>query len=103
VNSARARDGCKEFLQVFDVCTIAVDGSTRGASDKRNIPVLIARVLPYTSPAPKITTYRYKCPTNVGFLAKTQDRSGLDCKPNLTGTLMGIDIASTDESKVKCE
>jgi hypothetical protein len=73
VNSARAGDGYKEFLQVFDVCMIAVDGNTRGATDKRNIPVLFTQVVPYTSPATKITTYRYMCLTKVGFLAKTKD------------------------------
>jgi hypothetical protein len=60
--------------------------------------VLITQVVPYTNPVTKITTYRYKCLTKVGCLAKTQDRSVLDFKPNLTGTLMGIDVASTDVS-----
>jgi len=32
----------------------------------------------------------------VGFLAKEQDRSVLDYMPNLTGTLMGIGVASAD-------
>jgi hypothetical protein len=59
VNSGRAADGGKEFLQAFDVCMIAVDGNTRGATAKRNIPVLITQIVPYTSPATKITTYRY--------------------------------------------
>jgi hypothetical protein len=77
---------------------IAVDGNTRGATDKRNIPVLITQIVPYTSPATKITTYRYKCLTKVGFLSKNQDRSVLDYKPNLTGTFMGIDAASADVS-----
>jgi hypothetical protein len=71
----RATDGYKELLKDFDVCSIAVDGNTRGVTDKRNIPVLITQVVPYTSPATKITTYRYKGLKKVGFLAKTQDRS----------------------------
>jgi hypothetical protein len=98
VNRARAVDGFKKFLQVFDVCMIAVDGNTTCSTDKRKIPVLITQIVPYTSPATKITTYRYKCLTKVGFLSKTQDRSVLDYKPNLTGNLMGMDVASTDVS-----
>jgi hypothetical protein len=76
VNSTRAADGYKEFLQVFDVCTIAVDGNTRGATDKRSIPVVIAA---------KITNCRYKCLTKVGYLVKTQERSFLEYKLQLTG------------------
>jgi hypothetical protein len=76
---------------------ISCRGNTRDAPDKRNIPVLITQV-PYTTPATKITTYRYKCLTKVGFMAKTQNRSVLDYKPYLTGTLMGIDVASPDAS-----
>ncbi len=73
MSSARAADGYKEFLQVFNVCTIAVDGNIRGATDKRNIPVLVTQIVPYTSPVTKITTYRYKYLTKVGFLAKPQE------------------------------
>jgi len=67
VNSASAADSYKEFLHVFDVCTIAMDGNKRG-TDKRNIPVLITQIIPYTSTATKISTYRYKCLTKVGYL-----------------------------------
>jgi hypothetical protein len=88
VSSARAADGYKAFLQVFDACMIAVDGSTRGATDRSNIHVLITQIVPCTSPATKITTKRYKCLTKVRFMAKTQDRSVLDYKPNLTGALI---------------
>jgi len=98
VNSTRAAD-YKGFLQVFDVCTIAMNGNTRGATDKRCIAVLITQVVPYTSPTTKATTYRYTWLTKVGYLARNQDWSDLDYKPNLTGTLMGIDAASADGSK----
>jgi hypothetical protein len=63
VNSARAPDGYKELLQVFDVCTIAVDENTKGTTDKRHIPVLITQIVLYTSPATKISckNSRQKC------------------------------------------
>jgi len=98
VNSTRAADGNKELLQVFDVCMIAVDGSTRGTTDKKNIAVLITQIVPHTSPATKITTYRYQCLTKVGYLAKTQDISVLEYKSQLTGTFMGIHVTMGDVS-----
>jgi hypothetical protein len=66
---------------MFLMSAQAVDGNTRGATDKRNIPVLITQLVPYTICATKLTTYRYKCLTKVGFLAKTQDSSVLDTSP----------------------
>jgi hypothetical protein len=62
----------KELLQVFDACTIAVDGNTIGATDKRNIPVLITQIVPYTSPVTKNNTYRYKSLTNFCQKIKTE-------------------------------
>jgi hypothetical protein len=73
VNSARAAD-YKDFLQVFDVCAIAIAGNTRGVLDKRCIAVLITQVVPYTSPATKVTNYRYKCLPKMGYLERNQDR-----------------------------
>jgi hypothetical protein len=98
VNSARAADSYKKFLQVFDVRMIAVDGNTRCATDKSNILVLITQIVPCTSPATRITSNRHKGLTKVGYLAKSQDRSVLEYEPHLTGTLMGINIATADLS-----
>jgi hypothetical protein len=74
-NSSRAADGYKD--QVFDVCMIAVDGNTRGATDKRNIPVLVSQIVPYTSPATKITTHRYKYLTKMSRKKSRQKCFGI--------------------------
>jgi hypothetical protein len=43
---------------------------TRNNRMKRKKKEKIAQIVPYTSPTTKITTYRYKCLTKVGFLSK---------------------------------
>jgi hypothetical protein len=55
----------QELQMVTKSSMIAVDGNTRGATNKRKIPILISQVVPYTCPATKISTYRYECLTKV--------------------------------------
>jgi hypothetical protein len=63
-----------------------------GDTDKRGIPVMVTLMVPYTSPTTKVTTCRHKCLSKFGYLAKNQDRMLLDFRPQLTGTLLGIDV-----------